>query len=98
MFQCHVIQIDNLLSFGSKFKFLTEARMDQGSISPNFVRQAKKLPVNSFWQNKNATQLHQKLCNIEILIYKLYFVESRGLVVEHLAHDQKVVGSIPIQC
>jgi len=24
--------------------------------------------------------------------------ESRGLAVEHLAHDQKVVGSIPVQC
>ncbi len=23
--------------------------------------------------------------------------ESRGLAVEHLAHDQKVVGSIPVQ-
>ncbi len=24
--------------------------------------------------------------------------ESCGLAVEHLAHDQKVVGSIPVQC
>ena len=24
--------------------------------------------------------------------------KSRGLAVEHLAHDQKVVGSIPDQC
>jgi len=24
--------------------------------------------------------------------------KSCGLAVEHLAHDQKVVGSIPVQC
>jgi len=42
---------------------------------------------------EKTTYLHE----INVLCFPIQG-ESRGLVVEHLAHDQKVVGLIPVQC